>query len=225
VQGTLSESFSRRLNNFFHNNHLEIDTRTNAPWKFMIVSFSLFLVTVSFFPTTANASTAGQGIDWINLCQNLQVALVSSCNQLVTPNNVLTSEGERALGCIRNGILLGGGGTFLLSLPLEAIIPILRGISEPTGCGGIVQWDLMGDVPNLPGVITMLTRSQTPTTGTDQAPTMGTDATNATGGASVSGPSGGVSQAVVEVKKPQETQHEHRTEREPLNLLQDTFVK
>ena len=30
-----SESFSRRPNNFFHNSHLEIDTRTNAPWKLL----------------------------------------------------------------------------------------------------------------------------------------------------------------------------------------------
>jgi hypothetical protein len=30
-----SESFSRRPNNFFHNANLEIDTRTNAPWKLL----------------------------------------------------------------------------------------------------------------------------------------------------------------------------------------------
>ena len=80
------------------------------------------------------------GIDWITVCNNLEVALVSSCNILVNPDNTLTAEGEHAVGCIRNGIVLSGGGTLLASLPLPLVIAALKILEEPTGCGGIVEW-------------------------------------------------------------------------------------
>jgi hypothetical protein len=70
----------------------------------------------------------------------------------VYPNNVLTAEGERAWGCIRNGILLAGGGT-LLALPRPLVIGALRILAEPTGCGGIVEWNYVGSVDNLKGII------------------------------------------------------------------------
>jgi hypothetical protein len=85
------------------------------------------------------------------------MALVSSCEVLVNPDNTLTSEGERAVGCIRNGIALAGGGTFLLSLPLPLVIAALQILEEPTGCGGIVEWGLIGDVGDLRGIINRLT--------------------------------------------------------------------
>jgi hypothetical protein len=92
------------------------------------------------------------GWNWVQICNDLQPALESDCSQLVRPNNVLTSEGERAVTCMKNGFLLAGGG-MLLNLPIWSIIPILQGISEPTGCGGIVNWDLIGSVSNLKGII------------------------------------------------------------------------
>ena len=67
------------------------------------------------------------GIDWINTCNDLQMALVSPCDVLVNPDNTLTAEGVRAVGCIRNGIALAGGGTLLLSLPLPLVIAALQG--------------------------------------------------------------------------------------------------
>jgi hypothetical protein len=54
-------------------------------------------------------------MDWIKTCNDLQAALVSSCDVLVNPDNTLTTEGERAVGCIRNGLALAGGG----DLPIE----------------------------------------------------------------------------------------------------------
>jgi hypothetical protein len=56
-----SESFSRRPNNFFHNNHLEIDTRTSAPWKLLLISFSVSLIVASFIPIIVSASSANGG--------------------------------------------------------------------------------------------------------------------------------------------------------------------
>jgi len=97
------------------------------------------------------------GMDWIKICNDLQTALVSSCDVLVNPDNTLTTEGERAVGCIRNGIALAGGGTLLLSLPLPLVVAALQILEEPTGCDGIVEWGLIGEVGGLKGIINRLT--------------------------------------------------------------------
>ena len=97
------------------------------------------------------------GMNWVSLCSDLQVALVSSCDILVNSDNTLTQEGDRAVGCIRNGILLAGGGSFLLHLPLPAIAAALQFLECPTGCDGIVNWGLMGSVGDLRSVINRLT--------------------------------------------------------------------
>ena len=107
-------------------------------------------------PQPSQQPTQG-GIDWISVCNNLQSALVSSCDILVNSDNTLTTEGERAVGCIRNGIALAGGGTLLASLPLPLVISALQILEEPTGCGGIVEWGLIGDVGDLRGIINRLT--------------------------------------------------------------------
>jgi hypothetical protein len=79
------------------------------------------------------------------------------------PNNFfqyyifVTVEGERVLGCIRNGLVLAGGGTFLLNLPPLLIIPILQALSEPTGCGGVIEWSYIGNVGDLRDVKDRLT--------------------------------------------------------------------
>ena len=76
-----------------------------------------------------------------------QIALYSSCAQLVDDDGSLTSEGERALGSIRSGALLAGGAGLLPALgnPVTPGI-IIRGLDaleEPTGCGGIVKMDIL----------------------------------------------------------------------------------
>jgi hypothetical protein len=108
-----------------------------------------------FYEQPSQQPTQG-GIDWITVCNDLQAALVSSCDVLVNPDNTLTAEGERAVGCIRNGIALAGGGSLLLSLPLPLVITALQILEEPTGCGGIVEWGLIGEVGDLRGIINRL---------------------------------------------------------------------
>jgi len=61
------------------------------------------------------------------------------------------------VGCIRNGIALAGGGTLLLSLPLPLVVAALQILEEPTGCDGIVEWGLIGEVGGLKGIINRLT--------------------------------------------------------------------
>lgn len=110
-----------------------------------------------FQETQRSQSSQSEGVDWIRICNDLQVALVSSCDILVNSDITLTEEGDRAVECIRNGILLAGGGTFLLALPLPLVIAALQILEEPTGCGGIVEWGLIGDVGGLKGIINRLT--------------------------------------------------------------------
>ena len=50
------------------------------------------------------------GPDWNNICNQVQSLLVQSCGDLVNSDGTLTQSGETAVGCIRNGVLLGLGG-------------------------------------------------------------------------------------------------------------------
>jgi hypothetical protein len=70
----------------------------------------------------------------------VQSLLVKSCGDLVYLDGTLTQSGQTAVGCIRNGVLLGLGG-LATGLPLLLIIGGLKALSVPTGCGNIVNWD------------------------------------------------------------------------------------
>jgi hypothetical protein len=47
-------------------------------------------------------------------------------------------EGERAPGCIRNGVLMAGWA-MALGVPIHIIIAGLRTLADQTGCGNIVK--------------------------------------------------------------------------------------
>ena len=68
------------------------------------------------------------GIDWMELCLQADAIIIPSCSSLVSQNNVLTTEGDRVWGCIRNELLLAGGAA-LLQWPLEVVIPALQVLS------------------------------------------------------------------------------------------------
>jgi hypothetical protein len=78
------------------------------------------------------------GIDWMEICLQADAIIIPSCSSLVSQNNVLTTEGKSAWGCIRNRLLLAGGAA-LLQWPLEVVIPALQVLSEPTRCRGIIE--------------------------------------------------------------------------------------
>ena len=80
------------------------------------------------------------GPDWNNICNQVQSLLVQSCGDLVNSDGTLTQSGDTAVGCIRNGVLLGLGG-LATGLPLFLIIGGLKALSIPSGCGNIVNWD------------------------------------------------------------------------------------
>jgi hypothetical protein len=97
------------------------------------------IVIASLLPANANALLRGNW-NWIYLCRHLDPILIASCDNLVFPNNVLTSEGKRAIVCIQDGVTRAGGSYFLSNLTPFAIIQILKTLSEPPKCEGIIKW-------------------------------------------------------------------------------------
>jgi hypothetical protein len=80
----------------------------------------------------------GVFIPWRTLCNNTQQYLLKSCDRLINPDGSLTSDGDRAAGCIWNGAVLTGAG-IKLHLPLGPIGNILGGLASLTGCGDIAN--------------------------------------------------------------------------------------
>ena len=94
------------------------------------------------------------------MCNTVQVALYSSCDELVNNDGSLTSQGQHALGCIRNGALLAAGAGLLsgFGVPVSPgiIIGGLNALEEPTGCGGIVKMDMLNSIGGLGSILSLL---------------------------------------------------------------------
>jgi hypothetical protein len=79
------------------------------------------------------------------ICSTLQPALLSPCTSLVSSNGTLTYEGNRAVGCIRNGDVLASTAG-LNAIPLGWIISGLQALEGPTGSSGIVNWEMLNQI-------------------------------------------------------------------------------
>lgn len=81
-------------------------------------------------------------------CLLVQPALYKSCNEYVDDNGVLTTEGERAVVCIRDGAIIGLG-TLKFGLPPILIFPGLKMLAEMEGCDGIINFQVLNtlDLP------------------------------------------------------------------------------
>jgi hypothetical protein len=88
----------------------------------------------------------GVFIPWKTLCSRTQQYLVESCDSLINPDGSLTSQGDRAVGCIWNGAMIAGAAN-MLHLPVATITGILGGLAQPTGCGGIVNMNQIQSSP------------------------------------------------------------------------------
>jgi len=85
----------------------------------------------------------------MGICNKVQLALYQSCDTLVNSSDgTLTSEGERAFGCIRNGALLALGALGLGVSP-GIIIGGLGLLAALTGCNGIVKMDQLSNIGDL----------------------------------------------------------------------------
>jgi hypothetical protein len=81
--------------------------------------------------------------------------LISTCSDLVNPDNTLTQQGEHVKDCIQNGAVLAGGA-LLLGFPPTAILSTLPMIAQLGGCGyvinfGAVNLGQLKDLGNLVG--------------------------------------------------------------------------
>jgi hypothetical protein len=95
-----------------------------------------------FFNSHSNSVTPGGnngGTNWMDLCNKISFALVSSCDTFVNPDNTLTSAGTHARDCIQNGALLAGGA-LLVGTPPTAIISGLPIAAQLFGCDNIVDF-------------------------------------------------------------------------------------
>jgi len=124
----------------------------------MKISRPLYLVLVISMLTLTGSHTAqaqtSSGIDWNSACNTVSAALMQPCSVYVNEDGTLTPEGERAFGCIRNGVLMAGGA-IALGVPTPIIIGGLRTLASQTGCDNIVNWDLVsiGDLKLLQNTI------------------------------------------------------------------------
>jgi hypothetical protein len=105
-------------------------------------------------PSNVPISEVPQG-NYAGICQTLQPVLVQSCNLLVSADGTLTPQGTHALGCIKNGVLLGGGAS-LLGLPLPLVLKGLSILAAPTGCDGIVDMSAFNQLSNIGSIGSLL---------------------------------------------------------------------
>ena len=82
----------------------------------------------------------GVFIPWSVICAQGSQYLLKRCSSFVYPDGSLTSQGDTAVGCIRNGFVAAALATEI-SLPFNLTKAILSGAAPLTGCGGIVDMD------------------------------------------------------------------------------------
>jgi hypothetical protein len=80
----------------------------------------------------------GVFIPWSVICAHGSQYLLKPCSSLVNPDGSLTSQGDTAVGCIRNGFAAAALAS-KISLPFNLTKAILSGGTGLTGCGGIVD--------------------------------------------------------------------------------------
>jgi hypothetical protein len=105
-----------------------------------LLASSLIGISTVYQPATVDALPRGN-YNWIVICYHLDLILIPSCDNLVSADNVLPSEGRRAIACIQDGVTRVGGSEYLSELDPYAIIQVLKlYASEPPRCVGIVKW-------------------------------------------------------------------------------------
>ena len=135
----------------FYKNNQYLRNRT-----FFILPLFMLLILIGIFTIIPSFGQVGN-LDWNQICNTVEFALYNSCDVYVNSSGQLTVEGERAMGCIRNGLLIGGAATGL-SVPLEIIVPGLDILAGMTGCDGIVKLDLLSTIGNPSQLLNMLTQ-------------------------------------------------------------------
>jgi hypothetical protein len=104
--------------------------------------------------SNSNAAGSSNGPNWMDICDKISFALVSSCNTLVNSDNTLTSAGLHARDCMQNGALLAGGALLLGTAP-TTIVSVLPFAAKLFGCDDVVNFSKM-NLGTLSGLGSML---------------------------------------------------------------------
>ena len=71
----------------------------------------------------------------------------------------MTSQGIRAMHCVRNAILLGGDASSWVGVPLAVVLNGLSMLAPPAGCDGILKmqaFSQLGNIGSLGSIIEQL---------------------------------------------------------------------
>jgi hypothetical protein len=117
--------------------------------------FAMILAIATLVTNNTSGIALGQEFNWVPLCAQVQFALYKQCNVLVNADGTLTSEGERAINCIKDGTVLFETGTDILHLPRDQILGALTLLGSLTECGNVVNFShltpaMLNDLLNLP---------------------------------------------------------------------------
>jgi hypothetical protein len=93
------------------------------------------------------------GPNWIDRCNTISFALVSSCTELVNPDNTLTPQGIHVRNCIENGAALAAGAILLGTSPY-VVVKALPLVARLGGCEGVINFNMnLGQLKNLGSLI------------------------------------------------------------------------
>jgi len=122
-------------------------------YSLIAISMSLVLSTTLFSSVSLSSAQSSNGINWMDICTQLQSAFYKPCSSYVNPDNTLTYDGEVAMTCIKTGIALGSGAA-ALGVPTGIFTRGLNLLAGPTGCGNIVKPDELNIIG---GTISLMT--------------------------------------------------------------------
>ena len=123
--------------------------------KLHIATISIILILGAFSITQSYGTSSNRGTDWMQMCGYVQGALYQTCDNYVDDDGDLTRDGEEAFDCIRNGALLGGGA-LTLGLPPGLITRGLEMLAGPTGCDGIVNFQILNNIGGLGTILNLI---------------------------------------------------------------------
>ena len=120
-----------------------VTTIGDTPWK----EFGVFLGPIQRH-TGVYHNENGVFLPWTTVCNKSQSYLLQSCDSLIGPDGKLTSAGDKALGCITNGVIVTAIAA-KLNIQFSTIENILNAVAKPTGCDGIVNMDQIQSSPTI----------------------------------------------------------------------------
>lgn len=121
----------------------------------LIVIYLILIVSISPLSTTRLTFGQNGGINWLDICTKLQPALYQPCSSYVNPDNTLTQDGKGAIKCIKFGATLGVGAT-VLGIPPNWAISGLSILAGPTGCGNVVNTNVLKSISGLSDIVKFL---------------------------------------------------------------------